>query len=101
MNGYRMRMMNFRGSVMVNLCDEEVLGRTLVEGSLKVEISNGYFGENRVGDEEAAQLLRKSDIANLVGERIVKIALEEKLADPRAVRRIDGVPFLMIFKFSV
>ncbi|MEM0117347.1 MAG: DUF424 family protein [Conexivisphaerales archaeon] len=100
MNSYRMRMMNFRGSVMVNLCDEEVLGKTLVEGSLKVEITNGYFGENRVNDEEALQLLRKSDIANLVGERIVSKAIDERLADPRAVRRIDGVPFLMIFKFS-
>lgn len=96
-----MRKMSFQGSTMVNLCDEEILGRTLVEGKLKVEINDGYFGNTCVDEKEAVELLKNSEIANLVGERIVGKAVEEKLADPKAVRRIDGVPFLMIFKFNL
>lgn len=94
-------MTNFRGLMMVSMCDEEVLGRTLIEGELKVEINDGYFGDKTVDDKEATELLRKSDIMNLVGDNIVSIAINERLASPRAVRKIDGVPFLMIFKFQV
>jgi len=35
----------------------------------------------------------------LVGERIVGHAVQLKLAKERSIRRISGVPFLMIFKF--
>jgi hypothetical protein len=85
---------------MVNICDQEVLGRRLKEGELTIDIGNGYFDGVLVGEEEAINSLRSCDIANLVGERIVERAVREKLADGRAVRRIDGVPFLMIYKFT-
>ena len=36
---------------------------------------------------------------SLAGERSVNIALANKLGSPQAVREIEGVPFLMIYKF--
>jgi hypothetical protein len=35
-----------------------------------------------------------------VGERIVKDALDMKLAKEASIKRIAGVPFLMIYKFQ-
>ena len=43
---------------------------------------------------------RSIDIANLVGDRIVKQALDLKLAKQSSIKRIAGVPFLMIYKFQ-
>jgi hypothetical protein len=48
----------------------------------------------------ARQLLQKCDIANLVGNRIIKQAIEMKLAKEVSIRKIAGVPFLMIYKFQ-
>ena len=45
-------------------------------------------------------LLQKSDIANIVGNRIIKQAIEMKLAKELSIRKIGGVPFLMIYKFQ-
>lgn len=83
---------------MINICDEELIGSRIREGSLEVEISRDYFHE-RIGEDDAITLLRSCSIANLVGKRIVARALEMRLASAHSVRYIAGVPFLMLFKF--
>ncbi len=99
--GFISRELRYQAAKMVNICDEELVGRTLMEGKLRVEITSDYFSGPRVDEETAMRQIRETDIANLVGNRIVAMALEEKLAHPRAVRRIQDVSFLMIYKFSV
>lgn len=84
---------------MVNICDEEVLGKVLKEGKLEVAISREYFLGFKVDEDRAIQLVKEADIVNLVGNRIVNLVLKEGLAHPNAVRRIHGVSFLMIYKF--
>ncbi|MFP3400993.1 MAG: DUF424 family protein [Nitrososphaeria archaeon] len=86
---------------MVNVCDEDLLGRRLSEGDLSVEISPDYFSGEAVGLEEAMALVESAAIVNLAGEAIVGEVLRRGLAHPGAVRRIGGVPFLMIFKFQM
>ncbi|MDG6928778.1 MAG: DUF424 family protein [Nitrososphaerota archaeon] len=92
--------MKFRESLMVNVCDAELLGRRVEEGGLNVVIDESYFAGELVDDGTAIASLRNCGIANLVGERIVAKAVSERLADPNAIRTIGGVPFLMIYKFS-
>jgi hypothetical protein len=45
-------------------------------------------------------MMKESSIINLAGEQAVNIALSNKMAAKEAVRVIQGVPFLMIYKFS-
>ena len=96
---FAVRRINYQGSVMVNICDEELVGSKVSEGKLEVNITKDYFGQQVVDESEATELLRLCSIANLVGERIVGRAVGMKLASELGVRLIAGVPFLMIFKF--
>jgi hypothetical protein len=93
------RSIAWKNSSVVNVCDADLIGRTLVEGKLKMHISREFFGGDLVGEDEAAKIIRESTMISLAGERSVNIALSNKLASPRAVREIQGVPFLMIYKF--
>lgn len=47
---------------------------------------------------EAANLINQSTIVNMVGENIVKTAVERGLIHPEAVLRISGVPHAQIVK---
>lgn len=85
---------------IVNVCDEEVFGKVLREGNLEVAISEEYFFGFRVDDDGAIQLVREAEIANLVGNRIVDLVIKKGLAHPGAVRKIQDVSFLMIYKFA-
>jgi|YelNatPaOPRAMG01_1025707.scaffolds.fasta_scaffold21064_3 hypothetical protein len=98
--GFVVRRLRYRSASIVNVCDEELLGKTLVDGRLKVDLSEGYFLGERVGEEEAMKLIERTEIVNLVGRRIVGKAVRARLAHPRAVRKIARVPFVMIYKFS-
>jgi hypothetical protein len=99
-NRFAVRKINYQGSVMINICDEELIDRKVSEGKLEINITKDYFGQQMVEENEAAELLHSCAIANLIGERIVGKAVGMKLASSMSVRTISGVPFLMIFKFQ-
>ena len=94
-----MRTTKYQDSLMINICDIELIGLRLQEGELLIDITREYFQQEIIEAVEAEELLRTCSIANLVGERIVSQAVQLKLAKERSIRRISGVPFLMIFKF--
>jgi uncharacterized protein len=93
------RSIAWKNSSLVNVCDADLIGRTLTEGKLRMHISEEFFGGEMVGEDEAARIIRESSMVSLAGANSVKIALSNKLASPQAVREIEGVPFLMIYKF--
>ena len=93
------RSIAWKNSSVVNVCDAELIGRTLIEGKLKMHISKDFFGGDLVGEDEALKIIRESSMISLAGERAVNVALSNKLGSPQAVREIEGVPFLMIYKF--
>lgn len=96
---FSVRSIAWKNSKVVNVCDTDLIGRTLVEGRLKMHISKDFFGGDLLEEEEAVKLIKESPMISLAGTRSVNIALTNKLGSPQAVREIQGVPFLMIYKF--
>ena len=96
---YAIRLTEYQGSLMINICDIELVGSRLQEGELLIDITKEYFQQEIIEAIQAEELLRTCSIANLVGERIVSQAVRMNLAKERSIRRISGIPFLMIFKF--
>jgi hypothetical protein len=97
---YALRAMKYQGSTMINICDIELVGLKLEQGELIIDLSKEYFQQEIIEDSQAEKLLGFCSIANLVGERIVKMALDLRYAKEVSIKRISGVPFLMIFKFE-
>jgi hypothetical protein len=97
---YAMRRTMYQGSTMVNICDLDLVGTTLEQGELAINLTKEYFQQEVIEYFQAENLLQKCDIANLVGENIVKQAIDLKLAKQVSIKRIANVPFLMIFKFQ-
>jgi len=92
--------MSFQGSTMVDICDLDLIGSKLEQDGLVINVTREYYQQQVIEQPYAQDLLHKCDIANLVGERIVKQALDMKLAKEASIKRIAGVPFLMIYKFQ-
>jgi len=94
------RSIGWKDTTVINICDEELIGKTLTEGKLKMHISREYFGGQTVPAEQALKMMKESSIISLAGQQAVEIALSNKMGTKEAVRLIEGVPFLMIYKFS-
>lgn len=97
--GFAVKTTEYRGSILVNVCDEELVGRTVSEGNLKVHLTKEFYSGEVVDKGEALRLIRICSIVNLAGERAVSLALENMLGAKEAIREIEEVPFLMIYKF--
>lgn len=93
------RTTKYSDSLMISICDAALVGKTLHHGEIVLSLSGDYFQEEVIGVNKAADLLKKCSIANLVGEKIVALAISMGLAKDVSVKRICGIPFLMIFKF--
>ena len=98
--GYSVRTSVYQGTTLVNICDEELVGRTVEDGKLKVHLSKEFYSGEVVGMGEALRLIRTCSIVNLAGSRSVSLAVDNKMGTPEAIREIEEVPFLMIYKFS-
>jgi len=85
---------------MVDICDLDLIGSKLEQAGLVIDLTREYYQQEVIELPYAQELLQKCGIANLVGDRIVKQALDMKLAKEASLRKISGVPFLMIYKFQ-
>ncbi len=85
--------------VLVNICDEELLGTTVRAEQIDLPISREYYGVDKVSETQAIDLVKGSSIVNLAGTRIVTKVVKANLANEKAVKRFGDVSFLMIYKF--
>ena len=96
---FYVRKMNYQGSLMINICDEELLGINIVSDSLNINITNDFFNE-LANEKDISNLLKRCSIANLIGRRVVEKTLSLGLAKRDSIKIVSDIPFLMIFKFN-
>tara|TARA_B100000745_G_scaffold142177_1_gene92931 strand:- start:1364 stop:1618 length:255 start_codon:yes stop_codon:yes gene_type:complete len=83
---------------MLNICDPELLDKTLSDGKLVMKITKNYYHDELVDKKEAEELLKKANNINLVGNESIAISLNLGIGTKQGVKIIDGVPFLIIIK---
>ena len=77
-------------------CDKNLVGKTLQEGKLEVEVRESFYKGELISEEKLSELLDMTDNINLIGENCIRVAKGKSLiAD---VRKIQGVPVALIFK---
>ncbi|HKU32455.1 MAG TPA: DUF424 domain-containing protein [Candidatus Nitrosotalea sp.] len=96
---FAVRTVNYQRNKMLNMCDSSLVGRVLTEGDLTMNITPSYFAERIVDETEAEQLLRSSSIINMVGEETIALSVKIGVGSPKGVKKISGIPFLLVFKF--
>ena len=92
------RLINHNDTLMLNICDADLLGRTLNRGNFTLKISEKYYAQKVVEKEEAKDLLRRSNNINMVGKEIISLSVNIGIGSQEGVKEIDGIPFLIIFK---
>ena len=92
------RLVNHNDTSMLNICDADLLGRTLNRDDFTLKISEEYYAEKIVENEEAKDLLKESDNINMVGKEITSLSVNMGIGSQEGIKEIDGIPFLIVFK---
>ena len=96
---FAVKSMNYQHNRMLNICDANLVGRTLVKADLTINISKSYYAERLVEEDEAEQLLKNASIINMVGKETIALSIKIGIGSAKGVKEIDGIPFLIVFKF--
>jgi hypothetical protein len=87
---FSVKVHNHDGEVLVACCDRDILGKRLSSDDLEISVSPSFYGGKEASAEEAIELLKNASIANIIGDKIVRLALENGLIDQSGVRTVCG-----------
>lgn len=81
------------------ICDKELLGKTLKEGEVTLDLDKyrSFYEGMRVTEAEALGLLQGSRNVNIVGKNAVACAKKALDIDSKQVKKVQGVPHIHIY----
>ncbi|HSF28235.1 MAG TPA: DUF424 domain-containing protein [Nitrosopumilaceae archaeon] len=96
---FAVKTITYQQNLMLNICDADLVGRIIKKEDFSLNISKSYFADRFVEKTEAEELLKKYAIINLVGKETISLSINLGIGSLKGVKEIDGVPFLLVFKF--
>ncbi len=94
---FSVKVTDYQQTVMLNICDADLLGKKVTQDDLTMHISESYYGGTFVEQDQAEALLKNSAIINMAGKRTVDLSLKLGIGSKDAVKLISNVPFLIVF----
>lgn len=80
------------------LCDEDLLGKTLTEGRIVLEVRKDFYGGVLIEIEEAVSLASSATVINAVGKNVLDMLTRINKFVYDAAVWIEGVPHVQIVR---
>jgi hypothetical protein len=85
-----MKIYRVEKEVLVAVCDSDLVGNTYSEGEFKIEVKEDFYGKEEFDAEDVKNALKNATIANITGEKAVKLAIEMGLINKNNVLKIGS-----------
>ncbi len=82
------RTIKVGAEVLVAACDAEILGKVFEEDDLSLEVNKEFYCGDAMSLEECSTILAEATILNVVGQKIVKKAVELGLVNPDNILKV-------------
>ncbi len=83
---------------LLAICDEDILNQTFTEKDLKITVNERFYKGEKVSEEEALEELKNSNNANLIGKKIIHLALKNNIIQEIDILYIQGIPYTLLFQ---
>jgi len=80
-----------KGQFIIAICDKELLGKKIGK-ELKINVSETFYGGDLIDDKKALEHMKKSSICNIIGKKIIKLAIEKKFITKENIMFIGDIP---------
>jgi hypothetical protein len=85
------------GEVLLAACDCEIFGKVIEDAEIVLNLSGSFYDGPEVDEDEFSNMLAQATSANLVGRKVVEIAIRQNEVEPANVREVAGVPHALLF----
>jgi len=76
---------------VVAICDKDLIGKE-IGNELKITVKESFYRGEVVDEKKALELMEKANICNLLGKKIVDLALKNKFITKENIIFISDVP---------
>ncbi len=76
---------------VVAICDKDLIGKE-IGNEPKITVKESFYRGEIVDEKKALELMKKSNICNLLGKKIVDLALKNKFITKENIIFIGDVP---------
>jgi hypothetical protein len=83
---------------IVAVCDRELLNTTVCHENLTIIITDSFYGNTPVTENEVKDALKHAGNINLIGERSVNLAIQMGLLTKAGCIMIGNVPHAQIYR---
>ena len=87
-----------KGEIVVAICDEELLGKWIKGKDVKIYVDKKFYGDKVIDERIAIEMLKEATIANLLGRKIVELAVSNGFIEKKFIMLIGDVPHAQLVK---
>ena len=82
---------------LLAIADASILGKAFTEKELQINVSEDFYHEKECNEKEALELIKEATIINAVGNNIVSLIVNNKIAEKENILYIGEVAHAQIF----
>ena len=82
---------------LMAIADAAIVGKEFSEKELQITVSDDFYHERECNEKEALKLIKESTIINAVGNNIISIIVNNKIAEKENILYIGEVAHAQIF----
>ena len=86
-----------KNELVVAVCDKDLVGKELRKNP-SFKVSKEFYFDKECDEEEAVELMKKCTAANLIGEKIIQLAIERKFITQENIILIGDIPHAQFIK---
>ena len=86
-----------RYHLVAAICDRELLGKE-IRKTPRFKVEESFYSERIIDEKEAVELMKECTIANIVGKKIVELAIGKKFITKENVIMIGDIPHAQFIK---
>ena len=80
-----------KGQLVVAICDKDLLGKK-IGNELKITVKQDFYRGKLMDEKKTLELMKKANICNLLGKKIVDLAMKNKFITKENIIFIGDVP---------
>ncbi|MBW3018604.1 DUF424 family protein [Candidatus Woesearchaeota archaeon] len=85
------------GRTVVAVCDSDLIDSVFEEGNTQLDLTKDFYKGDVYEDAQAiGDIIRNADCVNIVGEKAVKLALNEGVLEEGHIKTIGGIPHAQV-----
>ena len=92
------KLHQYQGHIVLAICDEELLGKTLNNNGVPFRISKFFYGGPVMDEDSLVKLILQVGNINVLGKRSVLLLRSLGLVKGDEISIIDGIEHVQIYK---